>query len=244
MDPAKRVTEFRYLAPLVGDIPLISRVFSGQTINAILRLVMRRDVSVLLLFVVKTVVFFLGALAVIPRVFLRYRHGAMTIGWIITSIAALLIAFCNWPGCTHDAWAPIYILALPVNEVIESAPSWVPEVFLEYQSIQLYYGGIAFCALAALHILISYLPLGTQADRVKRGRSIFWFVLSWLFFRLRKQEKAGIWWMVETGLVIGLSYALPFFGGEAQLCSFLFTAGIAHGLIEAYEYFGLKSYVD
>jgi hypothetical protein len=241
MNRKTKLEKYRFLVPLYGDIPLVIGLFNGQFWTNLFRLFKEPNATFYTLG--KFIGFFVNIYAFSVRVFVRYRHGRLTIGWILAFFTVLTMLLYNWQG-RKFIWTPLYAIWFPIKETLFREPNpWFPDIIYRYHSEYVWWMCAAFCVLAIVHIIISYLPFGGKEENVKRGIPVLWAISALFFKGLRGKKNWMIWWVLETSIIIGLALYIGYYH-DSILARYLIIAATCHGLLEAYEFFGLRSYIS
>ncbi|MFM9949444.1 MAG: hypothetical protein ACKV1O_16020 [Saprospiraceae bacterium] len=248
MANSKRLADYRHLVPLYGDITLFTAFFKGELWVKQYQIWIKGDKATALLSLGKLFGFFIAVYAFPVRVFLRYRHGIFTIGWFLTAYTALTIVFFNWAGRGYR-WPPLYTLYYPFRKVVvlifnPNALPWWPDMITRMHSQNLWWFCLAFCALATIHILISYFTVKGDEQDIRRGTPALWKLAALFFKRLQDKDRLAIWWILESLLLGGIGAYLFFGFHDRALGMFLIYASACHFALECYESIGLARFIS
>ena len=242
---SSRLSDHTYLVPLGGDLAIISTLTSGKFWRAM----GSENATDGFRLIFQFILFCMNVLAFSIRVFLRYKQGHKTMGWILTAYTAVVMIAYNWSLRPFD-WivTPIsslfYPIIWPIHRLIWwQDPDWWPHIFHDCASRPLQWMTVLFCILAVVHIITSYIRKKDRSAGVKRGIPVLWFISSLVIRRLYNTRDWVMWWILEAAIVIGIAYAAWFIHADIRFKIFLLAAALSHVILEAYEYFGLKQFV-
>lgn len=245
---SKGLGDYRFLIPHYGDIPLLLGLFKGELWIKQYQIWVKGDTVSLLAALGKLFGFFVTVYAFPVRVFLRYRHGIYSIGWFLTAFTALTIAFFNWPGREYK-WTPMYPIWFPIRELFNlyfspNSASWWPDMIARVYSPSLFWLCLVFCAVAAIHILISYFTVKGDERDIKRGIPVFWKLSSMLSNKWQDKERIFVWWVLESAFAGGIGAFLYYGFHDRILGLFLLYSAACHFALEAYESIWLSRIVS
>jgi len=235
----KRLSEYRYLIPLYGDIPLFINLFKSEGWIRLYQALVKSDSASFLTTATKLFGFFITVYAFPVRVFLRYRLGIYSTGWFLTAFTALTIIFYNWPE-RRFIWTPIYTVWFPIREWIYWAfdfkgKSWWPDMIMMVRSLKLFWFCLAFCLVSSIHTLVSYFTVKGDERDIRRGIPILWKLASRFINGLQDKDRLFLWWLLESAIVAGIGAYFYYGNHDIVFGKFLLYAASCHFALEAYE---------
>ena len=239
-----KLGDYSFSMPLFGDSAILSRVFKRETWDNAIRVLFRRDALAIMSGMLETLAFFLTAAALPVRVFLRYRHGVHTIGWIILAYTGVTVSFLNWPDREYLA-IPLYPFWFLIRDAYaaiaqQEITSYWKDVFLDVRSMTLFWVNIAFAVTGIGQIIASYVWYKKDAQAIHRGLPLLWVIAARLNRRLRDKDGMAFWWVLESSLFLSIGAVLVHSALDRTLGSYLIYAGAGHFILEFAEYLGKR----
>lgn len=240
-----KLNDFSFRTPLFGDLAILFRLFQRETWETAIRALFRRDALAILSGVLEALAFFVAALALPVRVFLRYRHGLHTIGWIILAYAGIAVSFLNWADREYLA-IPLYPFWFLIRDgyaalAEQEITYYWQDVFLDVRSVTLFWVNIAFVLIGAYHIIASYFLNKNDAQAIYRGLPLLWVIAARFNRRLRDKDGMAFWWVLESTLFMSIGALLVYCSLDRTLGWYLIYAGAGHFALEFIEYLGKRA---
>lgn len=240
-----KLKEYSFRTPLFGDLAMLFRLFQRETWETAIRALFRRDALAILSGVLEALAFFVAALALPVRVFLRYRHGLHTIGWIILAYAGIAVSFLNWADREYLA-IPLYPFWFLIREgyaalAEQEITNYWQNVFLDVRSVTLFWVNIAFVLIGVYHIIASYFLNKNDAQAIYRGLPLLWVIAARFNRRLRDRDRMAFWWVLESALFLSIGTVLVHSALDRTLGWYLIYAGAGHFALEFIEYLGKRA---